>query len=114
MENQNGQQWAAVFVSKEAIARAFTSEKTGKDMTEIVLPEALPAGAPAVSKWRFYMPSTCVKEAKTGSFRVSFPPSWKSIRFYSPYVKGKRSEMMDFPIDDAIALLQDSFATKKK
>ena len=115
MENQKGKGefWEAVFLPKEAISRQFTHEKTGNELTEIVLPNKLPEGAPEIGGWHFYMPTGCVKEAKTGAMRVTFPPSWKSIRFLSPYVKGKRSDSMEFPVADALAMLRDTFATRR-
>ena len=106
--------WEAVFVPKEAVARIFKSEKTGRELAEVQLPETLPAGAPAINNWHFFMPASCVKETKTGSMRVSFPPSWSGVRFLSPFEKGKRSETMEFPIEDALALLRDSFGNRPK
>ena len=113
-EEKQTNSWEAVFVPKEAVTRTFTSAKTNRELTEIQLPETLPAGAPAISNWHFLMPASCVKETKTGSMRVSFPPSWGSVRFQSPFVKGKRAEDMDFPIEDALALLRDSFGNRPK
>lgn len=102
--------WEAVFIPKEAVARKFTSEKSGKELCEILLPEALPEGAPKCGGWHFYMPAGCVREAKDGtSMRMTFPPSWKALRFIAPYVQGKRPEVMEFPVEDALALLRDTF-----
>ena len=112
-EQNKGGMWEAVFVPKEAISRQFVHEKTNRELTEIVLPNKLPDGAPDCGGWHFYMPTTCVREAKTGAMRVTFPPSWTSIRFLSPYEKGKRTNIIEFPVADALALLRDSFNNKR-
>ena len=106
--------WQAVFAPKDVVARTFKSEKTGRELCEILMPTELPEGAPVIGGYHFYMPVGCVKEAKTGAMRITFPPSWESIRFLSPYVKGKRPDVVELPIEDALALLRDTFATKKK
>lgn len=104
--------WESVFVPKEAMSRQFTHNKTGKEFAEIVLPDTLPEGAPEIKGWHFYMPARCVHETKNGSLRISFPPAWTTVRFLSPFVKGKQSDMMEFQMDQGLALLRDTFGNK--
>jgi len=108
-KQQQGTPWESVYVPKEAVTREFVHEKTGKNLCEIVLPDALPEGAPKCGGWHFYMPATCVRDVKSGDKRLSFPPSWTGVRFYSPFVKGKRPDVMEFPMNDALAMLRDTF-----
>jgi hypothetical protein len=109
MENYKiSDSWETVVIPADAIERQFVHEKTGRELTEIVLPDKLPEHAPDCGGWHFYMPTGCVKETETG-MRVQFPPSWITIRFLSPFVRGKRSQIIEYPIEDALALLREIF-----
>lgn len=103
--------WEMVVIPANAIARQFTTEKTGRELSEIVLPDKLPEYAPRCEGWHFYMPTSCVKEAAKG-IRLYFPTAWKTIRFLSPYVKGQRSQIIEYPIDEALELLREVYAEK--
>lgn len=109
MEKQNRESWASLLLPEEAVARIFASEKTGKEYVEIALPDKLPAGAPKIGGWHFYMPASCVEKTEKG-VKMVFPPIWGTIRFLSPYVRGKRGESMEFPVDCALELLEETFA----
>ena len=66
-------------------------------------------GLPDCGGWHFYMPGSCVEQIENGA-RVKFPPAWRSIRILSPYVEGKRTAAIEYPIEDALALLRAMFA----
>lgn len=105
IKTQSKTMWEMVSVPKNAIARQFASEKTGKNFCEIVMPD----NVPDVGGWHFYMPESCVEDGTDGSVRLLFLPSWLTIRFLSPYVPGKRSNIIDFPIDFALSLFREVF-----
>lgn len=97
--------WENVVIPQTAIARHFTHEKTGREFYEFVLPE----NAPRCGGWHFYMPAkTCVALGES-SMRISFPPAWKVIHFLSPFVKGQQSEVIEYPISEALLLLREVF-----
>lgn len=106
---QSTHTWETVVIPKKAIARQFVHEKTGSELTEIILPEQLPEGSPDCGGWHFYMPGSCVEQIENGA-RLKFPPAWRSIRILSPYVEGKRTAAIEYPIEDALALLRSMFA----
>ena len=107
--NQSSNTWETVVIPNKAIARQFVHEKTGSELTEIILPEQLPKGFPDCGGWHFYMPGSCVEQIENGA-RVKFPPSWRSIRILSPYVEGKRTTAIECPMADALDLLRAMFA----
>ena len=100
--NQSSNTWETVVIPNKAIARQFVHEKTGSELTEIILPEQLPKGSPDCGGWHFYMPGSCVEQIENGARR--------SIRILSPYVEGKRTAAIEYPIEDALALLRAMFA----
>ena len=101
--------WENVVIPQTAIARHFTHEKTGREFYEFILPDVLPENAPRCGGWHFYMPAkTCVALGES-SMRISFPPAWKVIHFLSPFVKGQQSEVIEYPISEALLLLREVF-----
>lgn len=109
MENRKlSESWETVVIPKKAIARQFVQEHSGREMAEIVLPDQLPEDAPNCGGWHFYMPGPCVEEVN-GSASLKFPPSWKAIRILSPYVPGKRPNIIEYPIEEALELLRATF-----
>ena len=103
-------QWEAVLAPQNAITKQFTLKKNNKSFCEIILPNTLPVGTPNIQGWHFCMPTGCVKKEKDGSMRISFPPTWETIRFLSPYTKGKQSQTIDFPIAYALSIMRKSYA----
>ena len=99
----NTESWETVVIPKKSIVRHFVHEKTGNELAEIVLPDELPKGSPRCGG--------CVEETKDGVTH-EFPPSWRTIRFLSPCVKGKRSDSIEYPVEDALALMRDTFAER--
>ena len=100
--------WETLVIPTDAIVRQFKSEKTGRELAEIVLPDKLPEHAPDCGGWHFYMPTGCIEATETG-MRIMFPPSWTTIRLLSPYVKGKRSQIIEYPVDETLTLLRETF-----
>ena len=101
--------WESVVLPQTTIARKFTHEKTGREFYEFILPDVLPENAPRCGGWHFYMPAkTCVALGES-SMRISFPPAWKVIHFLSPFVKGQQSEVIEYPISEALLLLREVF-----
>ena len=107
----NTESWETVVIPKKSIVRHFVHEKTGNELAEIVLPDELPKGSSRCGGWHFYMPGGCVEETKDG-VTLKFPPFWRTIRFLSPHVKGKRSDSIEYPVEDALALMRDTFAER--
>lgn len=101
--------WETLVIPKKAIARQFVHEKTGRELTEIVLPEQLPEGSPDCGGWHFYMPGSCVEQIENAA-RLKFPLAWLTIRILSPYVEGKRTATIEYPIEETLALLRAMFA----
>ena len=102
-----------VVIPNKAIARQFVHEKTGSELTEIILPEQLPKGSPDCGGWHFYMPGYCVEQIENGA-RLKFPPAWRIIRILSPYVEGKRIAAIESPTKVTLAQLRAMFAQHKK
>ncbi len=107
--NNAKERWDAISTPKNAITRQFIT-KNNKTFCEVILPDALPAGMPNIQGWHFCMPAGCIKEEKNGSMRISFPPTWTTIRFSSPYEEGKLCSTKDFPITEALAMMRKSYA----
>ncbi len=97
-----------ILTPKEAVTKQFQA-KNNKLFYEIVLPDTLPAGAQHLQGWHFCMPAGCIKEDK-GSMLISFPPTWKTISFLSPYKKGIKPQIKEFPISTALAMMRKTYA----
>ena len=108
-KNTNTTGWELVSVPQKAVDRRFVSEKTGRELCEIILPDDLPARSPEIGGWHFFMPGTCVGEQADAVVCLRFPAAWRSIRFYSPYVRGKRDDVMEYPLADGLTFLRDVF-----
>ena len=107
--NQFSHTWETVVIPKKAIARQFVHEKTGSELTEIILPEQLPEGSPYCGGWHFYMPRSCVEQIENGA-RLKFPSAWWTMRILSPYVEGKRIAAIEYPTEETLAQLRAMFA----
>ena len=64
---------------------------------------------PDCGGWHFYMPGYCVEQIENGA-RLKLPPVWWTIRILSPYVEEKRIAAIEYPIEEALALLRAMFA----
>ncbi len=108
MNQKTKEQWETILTPKEAITKQFQA-KNNKLFYEIVLPDTLPVGTQHLQGWHFCMPAGCIKE-DNGSMLISFPPTWKTISFLSPYKKGIKSQIKEIPISTALAMMRKTFA----
>lgn len=98
-----------VSIPKDTTVRRFESEKTGRKFCEITLPDNLPVGVPEMGGWHFFMPGTCVDEHADAAVRLWFPTTWRTFRFHSPYIRGKRGDVIEYPLEVALAILRNVF-----